>query len=227
MDRHEDYELVQAWIKGDEAAGEILVSRTRSWLWYVAKLGLRKDLTATKDTVNDIVQDVYCKAFEKAPGYDGYGKDGQASFASFLNGILYKRLANWYKKLMTEGLILAEGKLDDETYEERGRRQKAKIRTVLLDTLEIEQPQMNQPQFPDPESAFIWKETCIKIRKIVISLHEAHREVLRFHYFNDISLKDIAILRGIKYDTVRKHHVRGIAAFKKKFLSINKKEKFF
>ncbi|MDD2484189.1 MAG: RNA polymerase sigma factor [Eubacteriales bacterium] len=86
-----------------------------------------------------------------------------------------------------------------------------------LNKKEIEEPQMIERLFEmDSVKSCLLKEQREELRELVSGLRKEYRILIRLHYYEDLSFREIAILMERNYNTLISWHKRALAELAEK-----------
>ncbi len=185
-------ELVNAARIGNQYAISALYEKTYSQVYYTVKSMIKDE-----GTVFDIVQDTYIKAFAHLDSFQG-----DIKFLPWVRQIAANTARDWLKKkrpmLFTE---LSSGDEQDTPVEEL---------------------------FPDersenlPDQVIDQKETKRLIREIIEELPEDQRAAIGMFYYEEMSVKEIAVAMGASESAVKSRLMYGRNKIEKKVRELEK-----
>jgi RNA polymerase sigma-70 factor (ECF subfamily) len=162
--------------KGDPQAFQSLVSGYRVKLsLYLRHLGL------AKDEAEDLLQDVFMKAFRGLPGFDG-----RKRFSPWIYRIAHNEAINYLKR-------------------------KSRRKLVSWEDIASSKEELNAATTDEtPEEAWMRKETQVNVRRALASLPENDRELVVLRYFLEKSYSEIAEIFDSPENTIasRLHRVK-------------------
>lgn len=169
----EERELVNRARAGDLDAYDELVRRHHSRLF-----GMVYNMTGSRQDAEDLLQDVFVKAFDALKGFKG-----DASFYTWIYRIAVNRTINFVKG--------------------RKRRMTVSINDPGLngDNPEERRPELATHETPERETRL--KEIQQKLNKALDTLSENHRTVVILHDMQGVPHEQIAEMLGISCGTVR------------------------
>lgn len=186
-------ELVAAARTGDQEAVGALYEKTYSKVYYTVKSMIREE-----DTVLDIVQDAYIKAFAHLDSFQGDTK-----FLPWVRQIAANTARDWLKKkrpmLFTE---LSAGDGQETPVEE------------LF-------PDERSENLPD--QVIDQEETKRLIREIVDELPEDQRAAIGMFYYDEMSVKEIAAAMGASESAVKSRLMYGRDKIERKVRELEKR----
>ena len=184
--------LAVAARRGDQDAISVLYEKTYNKVYYTAK-SIIKD----EDTVLDIVQDTYMKAFATLDSFQGDMK-----FLSWIRRIAANTARDWLKR--RRPMLFAE--LNS------GREQDTPVEELFAD----ERSENLPDQVIDQE------ETKRLIREIIDELPEDQRAAIGMFYYAEMSVKEIAIAMDASESAVKSRLKYGRDKIEKKVRELEK-----
>ena len=167
-----DTDLIKQVLDGDTGAYDQLVRKYQGKIY-----GLVYNMTSNKHDAEDMVQDIFVKAFQALPRFKG-----NASFYTWLYRIAINRTINFVKKRKKKAAL----SLDDV---DMGiERDEAYVELSSQDT-PFRGTQLNELQ--------------IKLNEAVQTLSEKHRTVVVMHDIQGLPHDEIAEILGVSSGTVR------------------------
>ena len=185
-------EWVKAARRGDQEAVSMLYSSTYSSVYYTIRSLVRYD----EDTVMDLLQDTYVKAFTKL---DSLGADDK--FPAWVKTIARNTALNYLDK--KKPLLFTETE-DDEG--------NATWEPVDTDMSRIPEEVLDQA---DTEQIF---------KEILDSIPEKQRIVISMYYYMEIKQADIARILGLSIGAVNTRLKLGVKSIEDKILAIEKRD---
>ena len=185
-------EWVKAARRGDQEAVSMLYSSTYSSVYYTIRSLVRYD----EDTVMDLLQDTYVKAFTKL---DSLGADNK--FPAWVKTIARNTALNY---LDTKKPLLFTETEDDEG--------NATWEPVDTDISRIPEEVLDQA---DTEQIF---------KEILDSIPEKQRIVVSMYYYMEIKQADIARILGLSIGAVNTRLKAGVKSIEDKILAIEKRD---
>jgi len=168
----DDRALVASASRGDLGAYDQLVRRYQARIY-----GLVYNMTGSKEDAEDLVQDVFVKAFSSLKGFRG-----TSSFYTWIYRIAINRTINFLKKRKKRQALslndVDEGVERDPAYVELSARESPARDTSLLELQE-------------------------KLNKALLTLSEKHRTVVVLHDIQGLPHEEIARMTGCSEGTVR------------------------
>jgi RNA polymerase sigma factor (sigma-70 family) len=167
-----DRELVAQSSQGDLAAYDVLVRRYQTRIY-----SLVYNMTSSKEDAEDMVQDVFVKAFSSLKNFRG-----TSSFYTWIYRIAINRTINFLKKRKKRQTMsldnVDEGIERDPAYVELSARE-SPVRDASLGELQL------------------------KLNKALLTLSEKHRTVVVLHDIQGLPHDEIARMTGCSEGTVR------------------------
>ena len=185
-------EWVETARRGDQDAVSMLYSSTYSSVYYTIRSLVRYD----EDTVMDLLQDTYVKAFTKL---DSLGADDK--FPAWVKTIARNTALNYLDK--KKPLLFTETE-DDEG--------NATWEPVDTDMSRIPEEVLDQA---DTEQIF---------KEILDSIPEKQRIVISMYYYMEIKQADIARILGLSIGAVNTRLKLGVKSIEEKILAIEKRD---
>ncbi len=167
-----DRALVAAASRGDLAAYDQLVRRHQSRIY-----GLVYNMTSSKEDAEDLVQDVFVKAFSSLKGFRG-----TSSFYTWIYRIAINRTINFLKRRKKRQAL----SLND--VDERVERDPAYV-------------ELSARESPVRDTSLL--ELQEKLNKALLTLSEKHRTVVVLHDIQGLPHEEIARITGCSAGTVR------------------------
>lgn len=172
-------ELVAAARTGDQEAIGALYEKTYSKVYYTVKSMIREE-----DTVFDIVQDAYMKAFGHLDSFQGDTK-----FLPWVRRIAANVARDWLRK--KRPMLFTEVNSDDG--------QETPVEELLPD----------ERGENLPEQVIEQEETKRLIREIIDELPEDQRAAIGMFYYEEMSVKEIAAAMGVSESAVKSRLMYG------------------
>jgi len=185
--------LVSRARNGDQQAIAALYEQTYNKVYYTVKSMIRNE-----DDVFDVLQDSYIKAFSHLDSFEGDGK-----FLPWVRQIAANTARDWLKK--KRPMLFSELSTEEDTdvsAEERIEEDRA----VNL-----------------PEQLIEQEETKRLMREIIEDLPEDQRAVIGMYYYEELSVKEIALAMGITESAVKSRLLYGRRKIEKKVRELEKK----
>jgi len=170
--RRQEWDLIQRSRRGDLKAFDLLVAAYQDRIY-----GLLYNMTSNREDAEDLVQEVFLKAYEALPRFKG-----KSSFYTWVYRIAVNRAINFVKKRKRRaGLSLDDVDLALE-------RDPALVQLAGSDT---------------PERGLQLNELQEKLNKALQTLSEKHRTVVVMHDIQGIPHHEIGEILGCSAGTVR------------------------
>ena len=186
-------ELVAKARAGDPNAVAALYKKTYSQVFYTVKSMIKDD-----DTVFDILQDSYIKAFTHLDSFEGNEK-----FLPWVRQIAANTARDFLKK--KRPMLFTDLGSDDE-----------------LDT-PLEERFVDERSGAIPDDVIDQQETVRLIREIIDSLPEDQRAVIGMYYYQEMPVKDIAAALGASESAVKSRLLYGRKKIETKVRDLEKK----
>lgn len=186
-------ELVTRARAGDQNAVAALYKKTYSQVFYTVKSMIKDD-----DTVFDILQDSYIKAFTHLDSFEGNEK-----FLPWVRQIAANTARDFLKK--KRPMLFTDLGSGDE-----------------LDT-PVEERFVDERSGAIPDDVIDQQETVRLIREIIDSLPEDQRAVIGMYYYQEMPVKDIAAALGASESAVKSRLLYGRKKIETKVRDLEKK----
>lgn len=186
--------LKRARSKDQQALAEIY-SQSCSAVYRVIRV-----LVKDEDTVNDLVQDTYVKAFSRLDQLQD-----EAKLVPWLKMIANNTAKDWLKKCKPVYFNELAGESDD------------------TDDLSFEENIEDENIDLNPEMAMDRREVSRLVMEILDQLPEDQRMVIGMFYYEEMSVKDIAEVLGVSDNTVKSRLNYGRKKIKELVLDLEKK----
>ncbi len=186
--------LKRARSKDQQALAEIY-SQSCSAVYRVIRV-----LVKDEDTVNDLVQDTYVKAFSRLDQLQD-----EAKLVPWLKMIANNTAKDWLKKCKPVYFNELAGESDD------------------TDDLSFEENIEDENIDLNPEMAMDRREVSRLVMEILDQLPEDQRIVIGMFYYEEMSVKDIAEVLGVSDNTVKSRLNYGRKKIKELVLDLEKK----
>lgn len=184
-------EWITAACNGDQDA----IADLYNYAYQDVHIVIRSMIRADEDTVLDLLQDTFIKAFQRLDQLDDPHR-----FKAWIKQIARNTVLDHLKK--SRALLFSELQDDDSL------------------PIEIEDEDLSHL----PDIVMDKQETARLIREILDSLPEAQRAVISMHYIQDIPVKEIAAILGRSENTVKVQLRNGRLNLEKKIRDLEKKE---
>lgn len=178
---------------GDKYAVAELYKKTYSQVFYTVKSMIKDE-----DTVFDILQDTYIKAFAHLDHFEGNVK-----FLPWVRQIAANTARDWLKKKKPTLFV--------ELKSENGQ------------DIPVEERFVDERSTSMPELVIDQKETARLIRDIIDELPEDQRAVIGMFYYEELSVKQIADAMGATESAVKSRLMYGRKKIEAKVLDLEKK----
>ena len=185
--------LVSEAKNGDQTAISALYEMTYSQVYYTVKSMIKDE-----DTVFDILQDSYLKAFSHLDRFEG-----AEGFAPWVRQIAANTARDHLRK--KKPLLFSELNTGDEN------------ETPVEELIEDERPSSM------PEVVIEQEETKRLIREIIEELPEDQRAAIGMYYYEEMSVKEIAASMGATENAVKSRLLYGRRKIEKKVRELEKK----
>ncbi len=188
----ESADLISLAKNGDQQAISILYEQTYSTVFYAVRAMIKDE-----DTVYDILQDSYLKAFSHLDRFEGSEK-----FTPWVRRIATNTARDWLKK--KRPLLFSELSTGEDT--------DVPIEELFLDEREEHMPERVLDQ----------AETTRLIREILEELPEDQRAVIGMYYYEGLSIREIAAAMGVTESAVKSRLLYGRRKIEKKVRELEK-----
>ena len=185
--------LVERARKGDQTAISELYEQSYSEAFYAVKSMIRDE-----DTVSDILQDSFLKAFTHLDGFAGNDK-----FVPWVRQIAANTARDWLKK--KRPLLFSELAADED------------------DADPIEERFVDENPAAMPEQVLDENETKRLLQEIVGELPEDQRAAIGMYYYEEMSVKEIAAAMGASENAVKSRLLYGRRKIETKVRDLEKK----
>ncbi len=188
------FSLVMQAKEGNQNAVSALYEKTYSQVFYTVRSMIKDE-----DTVLDIVQDTYLKAFSHLDSFDGGD-----TFVPWVKQIAANTTRDWLKK--KRPTLFSE-----------------------LSSTEDDEDRVIEEQFVDertsslPEQMIDEEETKRLLREIIDSLPEDQRAVIGMFYYEDMSIKEIAMATGSSESAIKSRLMYGRKKIEKSVRELEKR----
>ena len=186
---HEDLSLIEETLAGNQLSFQILVERYQGRMF-----ALVRHYTKNPVEVEDIVQDVFLKAYSRLAGFQQ-----QASFYTWLTRIAINTALDFRKRA---GRSPVQGVEDPEL------------------ALESEAGP-GRVKTPAPDARMEQEEIAAITQEVLEELPEIFRTVLVLREFEGLAYQDIADVLGISIGTVESRLFRARARFRDKLIALH------
>jgi RNA polymerase sigma-70 factor (ECF subfamily) len=183
-----DEELIAEYLGGaDEAFASLLKRYVKGVFSFVAR--------STLDDAEDIVQDIFLKAWKNLKKYDSKS----AKFKTWLMRITRNTVIDAVRK--KRPLVFSHFETDEG---------------------DAFTPEVADPE-PLPEELIARAQDACDVQEILQKISLPHREVLLLHYMSHQSFEEIAVILGVSASTVRSRHRRGISMLRRQLEELHRK----
>jgi RNA polymerase sigma-70 factor (ECF subfamily) len=141
--------------------------------WEAPHMGMR-GLIGDRDEADDLLQDVFVKAYQHLADFDTARK-----FSPWIYRIAHNEAVNWIRKRSRRPVVVSW----DDIVETTGERQSIESAETV-------------------EEQWIRRELRDDVRVALGRLNEEHREILTLRYYLDKSYREIAEIVGVPMNTV-------------------------
>jgi RNA polymerase sigma-70 factor (ECF subfamily) len=186
---HEDLSLIEETLAGNQLSFQILVERYQGRMF-----ALVRNYTKSPVEIEDIVQDVFLKAYSRLAGFQQ-----QASFYTWLPRIAINTALDFRKRA---GRSPVQGVEDPEL------------------ALESE-ASPGRVKTPAPDARMEQEEIAAITQEVLEELPEIFRTVLVLREFEELAYQDIADVLGISIGTVESRLFRARARFRDKLIALH------
>lgn len=178
---------------GEQNAIAALYEQTYNQVFYTIKSMIRDE-----DAVFDILQDTYIKAFAHLDRFDGNTK-----FLPWVKQIAANTARDWLKK--KKPILFTEMASDNEQ------------------DIPVEEQFVDERGASMPEQVIDQQETTRLIREIIDELPEDQRAVIGMFYYEELSVKQIAVAMGASESAVKSRLMYGRKKIEIKVRELEKK----
>ena len=185
----EDLSLIEETLAGNQLSFQLLVERYQGRMFALVRHYAKNPVE-----VEDIVQDVFLKAFSRLASFQQ-----QASFYTWLTRIAINTSLDFLKR---SGRSPIQGVEDPE---------------LALDSAEPGRG----PKTPAPDARLEAEEIAAITREVLEELPEIFRTVLVLREFEELAYQEIADVLGISIGTVESRLFRARARFREKLLALH------
>ena len=166
-----DEALVQMYANGDESAFDVLLCRYKRKVFSYINMVVKD-----KDVASDLFQETFIKVVSTIR-QNRYKENGK--FVAWLMRIAHNLVIDHFRRDSAENLVSGEADGEGEP--------------SIFDTIQIYDKNV--------EDEMIEKQVYADLVKLVDSLPEAQREVLKMRFYQDLSFKEIAEATGVSINT--------------------------
>lgn len=163
--------------------------------WQEVSIAIRSMIRADEDTVQDLMQDTFVKAFQRLEQLEDSSK-----YHAWIKQIARNTVLDHLKK--SKAILFSELHDDDSI------------------PIEIEDEDLSHL----PDVVMDKQETVRLIHEILNSLPEVQRAVISMHYIQDIPVKEIAAILGRSENTVKAQLRNGRLNLERKIRELEQKE---
>ncbi|MBP7780561.1 MAG: sigma-70 family RNA polymerase sigma factor [Paludibacteraceae bacterium] len=166
-----DEALVQMYANGDDSAFDVLLCRYKRKVFSYINMVVKD-----KDVASDLFQETFIKVVSTIR-QNRYKENGK--FVAWLMRIAHNLVIDHFRRDSAENLVSGEADGEGEP--------------SIFDTIQIYDKNV--------EDEMIEKQVYADLVKLVDSLPEAQREVLKMRFYQDLSFKEIAEATGVSINT--------------------------
>ena len=166
-----DEALVQMYANGDDSAFDVLLCRYKRKVFSYINMVVKD-----KDVASDLFQETFIKVVSTIR-QNRYKENGK--FVAWLMCIAHNLVIDHFRRNSAENLVSGEADGEGEP--------------SIFDTIQIYDKNV--------EDEMIEKQVYADLVKLVDSLPEAQREVLKMRFYQDLSFKEIAEATGVSINT--------------------------
>jgi RNA polymerase sigma factor (sigma-70 family) len=166
-----DEALVQMYANGDDSAFDVLLCRYKRKVFSYINMVVKD-----KDVASDLFQETFIKVVSTIR-QNRYKENGK--FVAWLMRIAHNLVIDHFRRNSAENLVSGEADGEGEP--------------SIFDTIQIYDKNV--------EDEMIEKQVYADLVKLVDSLPEAQREVLKMRFYQDLSFKEIAEATGVSINT--------------------------
>ena len=191
MNKPFDPQWVEQAINGDSMA----ITELYNCSWHEVCTVIRSMIPRDEDTVQDLAQDTFVKAFRRL---DQLGDP--AKYKAWIKQIARNTARDHQKK--SKAVLFSELNSDDSI------------------PLDFEDEDLSHL----PEVVIDQQDTARILQEMLESLSDKQRTIFTMHYVEGISIKEISTALGMKEDTVKSHLYKARENLKKKLYALEEKE---
>ena len=166
-----DEALVQMYANGNDSAFDVLLCRYKRKVFSYINMVVKD-----KDVASDLFQETFIKVVSTIR-QNRYKENGK--FVAWLMRIAHNLVIDHFRRDSAENLVSGEADGEGEP--------------SIFDTIQIYDKNV--------EDEMIEKQVYADLVKLVDSLPEAQREVLKMRFYQDLSFKEIAEATGVSINT--------------------------
>lgn len=183
------------WVIDAKQGSQEAITELYSYAWQDASIVIRTMIRSDTDTVQDLLQDTFLKAFQRLNQLDDPQK-----YKAWVKQIARNTALDYLKK--------SRAVLFSELYDD--------------DSIPVEYEDENLSHLPDV--VIDQKDTARLLNEMLDSLSEMQRTVFSMHYIEDMSIKEIAAVLGSKEGTIKNHLFKARENLQKKIRKLEQKE---
>ena len=183
------------WVSAAKAGNQHAITELYTCAWQEVSIVIRSMIRTDEDTVQDLVQDTFVKAFQRLEQLDD-----PAKYHAWVKQIARNTTLDHLKK--SKEVLFSELHDDDSI------------------SIEIEDEDLSHL----PDVALDKQESARLLREILDSLPEMQRTVLSLHYIQDIPVKEIAAILGRSENTIKVQLHKGRKNLEQKIRELEQKE---
>lgn len=183
------------WVSAAKAGNQQAITELYTCAWQEVSIVIRSMIRTDEDTVQDLVQDTFVKAFQRLEQLDD-----PAKYHAWVKHIARNTTLDHLKK--SKAVLFSELSDDDSIH------------------IEIEDEDLSHL----PDVALDKQESARLLREILDSLPQMQRTVLSLHYIQDIPVKEIAAILGRSENTIKVQLHKGRKNLEQKIRELEQKE---
>lgn len=168
------------WVSAAKAGNQQAITDLYTCAWQEVSIVIRTMIRSDNDAVQDLVQDTFLKAFNRLDQLDDPTK-----YHAWIKQIARNTALDYLKK--SKAILFSELYDDDNI------------------PIEIEDEDLSHL----PDVALDKQESARLLHEILDSLPEMQRTVISMHYFQEIPVKEIAVLLNRSENTIKVHLHKG------------------
>lgn len=183
------------WVSAAKAGNQQAITELYTCAWQEVSIVIRSMIRTDEDTVLDLVQDTFVKAFQRLEQLDD-----PAKYHAWVKQIARNTTLDHLKK--SKAVLFSELSDDDSIH------------------IEIEDEDLSHL----PDVALDKQESARLLREILDSPPQMQRTVLSLHYIQDIPVKEIAAILGRSENTIKVQLHKGRKNLEQKIRELEQKE---
>ena len=176
----QDLKIIKSILEGDYSKFEILMNKYQKFVFYRAFREFRN-----QEEAEDLTQDIFLRVFENLSNFRAESKFSSWLFIITKNAIIEKKRK--LSRRYTESL--------DEDQKSNSVFQK-NLFGQFLETV-------------TPETQFLKKELYSRLKQLLEKLPTAYQKPIFYHYFQNLSYKEISDKLDMKINTIKSNVLRG------------------